>query len=295
MIEVLAPGLLTTVQDLGRPGYAHLGVSAAGAADPVSFRIANRLVGNDENAPAVEMTLQGGRFRFYRDSWLAVCGGEFEVPMWRPFQVAAGSELSFGGCRTGSRGYLAVRGGFEAPRVLGSVSSHVLSGLGPAALRKGDRLETGNRVVTEVGSPVVPWEIRKSIRVTLGSQSAGFSGAAMHEFLAGQWAVSERSNRQGVRLTGARIPAPDGGTMPSEGVALGAIQVPASGDPVILFVDSQTTGGYPVIANVATVDLCSVGQLRPRDTVTFTPVSFDEARRLLLEQEAWIRNVGYQL
>jgi antagonist of KipI len=294
MITVLSPGLLTIFQDLGRSGYAHAGVSVAGAADPLSFRVANRLVGNPENAPALELTLQGGRYRFEEEAVFSVCGGEFEcnVPMWACVPVQSGFVLEVGPARTGCRCYLAVRGGFEAPIVLGSASTHLLSGFGRQILR-GDRLEfcSSEPSPAAINRSVSAVTFEKQMRVTPGAESDDFSGTCTLEFLSTPWIVSEQSNRQGIRLSGPPLAHRGSGTMASEGVALGAVQVPASGEPMILFVDSQTTGGYPVIANVIAADIPRLGQLRPRDVVRFEAVSFVEARRLLFEQEAWISNV----
>ena len=292
-IRVLAPGLLTTVQDLGRPGHAHVGVSPAGAADTVSLRIGNRLTGNPEGAAALEMTLQGGRFEFTHDSIISLTGGAFDcsVPMWRTVRVRAGETVEVKGAASGARCYLCVRGGIESERILGSASVHLLSGFG-RPLRKGDELAIGAEpAIAAASRAVTPPEWRKRIRITSGAQTARFTSEAFYRLVSSAYLVSGDSNRQGLRLTGTAgvvIPAPDHGQMASEGVALGAVQVPQSGEPILLFVDSQTTGGYPVIASVITADLASLGQLRPRDAVRFEAVSFAEAKRLLLEQEEFI-------
>jgi antagonist of KipI len=294
VIEILSPGLLSTIQDLGRPGYCHAGVSAAGAADPLSLRVANRLVGNDDNAPCLELTLQGGRYRFEAGAVFSVCGADFacNAPMWTAITAEIGFVLEIGHAQSGCRCYLAVRGGLDAPRILGSASSHLLSGFGKQ-VQRGDRFGFGSweRPIAVANRRCEAVRFEKRLRVTPGAESDEFLGTSVLEFLATPWKVSEQSNRQGVRLQGEPLAHRGSGTMPSEGVALGAVQVPASGAPMILFVDSQTTGGYPVIANVITADIPRVGQLRPRDIVQFEAVSFTEARRLLFEQEAWISNV----
>jgi antagonist of KipI len=296
MIRVLSAGFLTTVQDRGRPGYAHLGVSAAGAADALSLRVANRLVGNPEGLPVLEMTLRGGRFSFEQDAVVSVCGSDFDcsISMWRAVDVGARSVVEIGGCRSGARCYLAVRGGFEAKYELGSASTHVLSGLGQL-IQRGDLLRVGDRASDLVnGITVTVDRCFDLVRVTPGSETGEFDGGAVMDLLSRSWRVSEQSNRQGIRLSGGgavALRSPGGGRMASEGVALGAIQVPPGGEPVILFVDSQTTGGYPVIANVASVDLGIVGQLRPGANVRFAAIDFSEAHRLLQEQEAWIRGI----
>ena len=286
MIRVISPGMFSTVQDLGRHGYAHLGVSPAGAADAVSLRIGNRLVGNDENAPALEVTLIGGRYEFGCDATIAVTGAAFEpVPMWRALQIKRGTTVELGAAKTGARGYLCVRGGIDAPRILNSASTHVLSGFG-AALKRGDTMAIGHQTA---GSPldgvVEAPEQRKRMRVTAAAQTQEFDAGQAITLAAATYQVSDDSNRMGLRLKGAAMRPPHGGQMLSEGVALGALQIPPAGQPIILFVDAQTTGGYPVIASVISADLASVGQLRPRDLITFEFVTFAEARRLLVQQE----------
>ena len=270
-IEVLSPGALTTVRDLGRTGLAHLGISPGGAADTVALRLANRLVGNPEDAPGLEMTLQGGRFRFESEATIALTGGEFDanIPLYTTTVVPARFELRVAGSRAGVRCYLAVNG-----RLSGTV-------------KRGAILTVENsRPAPLLRCEAYPY--RHTLRVTAGPDTDAFPAEALNQLLGVEWTVSDFSNRQGVRLTNGPAISGGVGLQPSEGVALGAIQVPPDGMPVILFVDSQTTGGYPVLANVASVDLPSVAQLRPRDRVRFELISFREARHLLLEQEATI-------
>ena len=289
MIRVISPGMFSTVQDLGRRGYAHLGVSPAGAADAVSLRIGNRLVGNDENAPALEVTLIGGRYEFDCDATIAVTGAAFEqVPMWRALHVKSGTTVELGAAKAGARGYLCVRGGIDAPQIMNSASTHVLSGFG-AALKRGDTMAIGHQTAGPpldgvVGAP----EQRKRLRVTAAAQTQEFDAGQAITLATATYQVSDDSNRMGLRLKGAALRPPHGGQMLSEGVALGAIQIPPAGEPIILFVDAQTTGGYPVVASVISADLASVGQLRPRDLITFEFVTFAEARRLLVQQEEMI-------
>ena len=295
-IIVQAPGMFTTLQDLGRPGYGSLGVSTAGASDPISLRLGNRIVGNDEGAAALEFTLLGGTFVFPDGGIVAVTGGDFgaSVPMWTAVSIEPGHTLRLGPSRSSARAYLCVRGGIDVPLVLGSASTHVLTGLGGfegRALRKGDVLPIGTSVrgpskmlrADVVNTLMHP---RKLISVTAGPQASEFSEAARKEFYDSAFRVSEQSNRMGIRLSGPSIETPHGGQMITEGVALGAIQVPAGGQPIILFVEQQTTGGYPKIANVIAADLPALGRLRPRDEIRFELVDLAEARRLLLEQEA---------
>jgi antagonist of KipI len=298
-LTVLAPGLLTTVQDLGREGYGPIGVSASGAADALSLRIGNKLVGNPERA-ALEMTLLGGAFQFSQDATFALAGADFgvtledrAVPLCATVSIHPGQTLKFGPTKSGARAYLCIRGGIAVPELLGGRSTHLLSGIGGfegRALRKGDVLPIGN--ATNLSSPqpfnerwrplLAP---RKTIRVTQGPQWANFSEATRENFSAQTYVVTEEANRMGIRLRGQQFELASTGEMITEGVSLGAIQITPSGQPIILFVEQQTTGGYPKIANVIAADLSSVGQLRPRDEIRFELVTMEAAQEFYREQE----------
>jgi len=303
-IQVRVPGLFTTVQDLGREGFGAMGVSAAGTADPIALRLGNRLVGNSDGAAGLEMTLLGGTFCFPEGAVVALTGSDFgatlddeAIEVWTSREVRPGQTLRTGPSRGGARCYLCVGGGVSVPLFLGSASTHVLSGLGGfegRALRKGDVLQVGEakdegrrftsrHIAADARARFSP---RKVLRVTHGPQTGWFSKAAQQLFCESNYRVTEESNRMGLRLEGAAIPAESArGEMITEGVSLGAVQIPESGLPIILFVDQQTTGGYPKIANVIAADLGSVGQLRPRDEVRFERVDFATAQRLFVEQE----------
>jgi antagonist of KipI len=303
LIEVRAPGLLTTVQDLGREGFGPMGVSPSGAADPVALRIGNRLVGNAEGAAGLEMTLLGGTFVFPERAVVALTGANFgatvdngSIEMWSSLEVQPGQTLRMGPTRAGARCYLCVKGGIDVKLFLGSASTHLLSGLGGfegRSLRKGDvlRIRAANggfrtfRKTKMAGRALEKLSPRRVLRVTAGPQSEWFTEEVQKVFYGNTFRVAEESNRMGLRLEGAAISTPSGGEMISEGVSLGAVQITASGLPIILFVEQQTTGGYPKIANVISADLSSLGQLRPRDEIRFERVELDTARMLLLEQE----------
>jgi antagonist of KipI len=287
-IRVTAPGLQTTVQDLGRFGFAHFGISASGAADALALRAGNLLVGNAENAAALEMTLVGGAFDFEGDAVIALTGSDFgaELPLWTAVEVRRGQTVRCGATRSGARCYLCVRGGIDVPRVMGSRSTHIMTGVGGRPLRAGDVLPVGDSAVRRprAGTVAAPASLRKELlRVTPGPQADWFAG----ELYRGTYTVSEESNRMGLRLRGAAMPSP-AGHMLTEGVALGAVQVPPDGQPIVLFVEHQTTGGYPKPANVITADFWRLGQLRPRDEVRFEEVEMDEALGLLQAQEKWL-------
>ena len=300
VIEVQAPGLLTTVQDLGREGFGPLGVSPSGAADAISLRTGNQLVGNAQGEAGLEMTLLGGTFAFPDGAVLALAGSDFgatldgeSVELWISFEAKPRQVLRLGPTRSGARCYLCVRGGIETKLFLGSASTHLLSGLGGhqgRALRKGDLLKVGSakgalRKLTLATASLKDLAPGKVLRATPGPQGEWFSQAAQRAFFEGTYRVAEESNRMGLRLEGPPIPDGAHGEMTSEGVSLGAIQIAAGGLPIVLFVEQQTTGGYPKIANVISADLHSLGQLRPRDEIRFEPVDFATARALLIKQE----------
>jgi antagonist of KipI len=264
------------------------------------LRLGNALIGNQKDAPALEMTLSGGTFEFDQAAVIALAGADFgaafdgcDIAPWRAQEISAGATLRIGMTRSGARSYLCVRGGIQVESLLGSASTHVLSSLGGfrgRALKKGDRLQIAP---ANTGAPlrgIQPDVLRllaprKILRVTWGPQCDRFEDESRRALLSQAYTLTEEANRMGLRLSGPPIGTPHGGQMITEGVSLGAIQVPAAGQPIILFVDQQTTGGYPIIANVISADLPSLGQLRPRDEIRFELVSFDEARRLIIEQE----------
>ena len=267
MIEVLAAGPLTTVQDSGRPGWAHLGVPPSGSADPQALALGNRLVGNDAGAAALEATLSGPRLRFRVTALVAVTGAETEASN-RPLEVGAGEVLEVGRFLNGVRAYVSVRGGIDVEPVLGSRSTDLLSGLGPPQLREGDVLPIGREPPTAPQldlAPPPPFPAEPTLRLLLGPRDDWFAPNA----LAGTWRVSPSSNRVGVRLEGPPIERIRHEELLSEGVVTGALQVPPSGQPILLLNDHPTTGGYPVLGVVHADDLPLAGQLRPGQRLSF--------------------------
>lgn len=299
MIHVIKPGLLTTVQDLGRPGFAHLGLSPGGAADSVSFRIANLLVGNDANAPALEITLMGPTLEFEVAATIAIsgCGMSTSLPINESFEVAAGTTVAVGSLLAGARAYLAVHGGLVVPEVMRSYSTFLPAGIGGLqgrALRAGDELVIGKQ--TQGGLRKLSAELaagfrphRGPIRVTSSLQSEWFDQETLGRFHQQAFTVTDQSNRSGLRLAGEPILAKHRRELLTEGTALGVVQAPPDGQPIILFVDQQTTGGYSKIANVIAADLPRIGQLRPRDEVRFQAVKIPDAVELLRQQERALR------
>jgi biotin-dependent carboxylase-like uncharacterized protein len=281
VLEVVRPGPLTTVQDLGRPGHAHLGVPRAGAVDRESLKLANRLVGNDEGAAGLECTLAGPALRFEQAAVVAVTGAGAPVTVdGERFEVNAaidlppGAVLDVGTATAGLRPYIAVRGGIEAEAVLGSRSRDTLSALGPEPLAQGDRLAIGEPAGPRPAIAVAPVAVPASgavVRVTPGPRADWFGPGAIGMLTGEPWTVSPESNRSGTRLDGTPIPREREGELRSEGMVEGAIQVRHSGLPMVLLADHPTTGGYPVIAVVVGEDLPKVAQARPGESISFRP------------------------
>ncbi len=307
MIRVKDPGFLTTVQDRGRYGFSHLGISPAGAADALSFRLANLLVGNDENAPAIEMTLFGATMEFDEPAVIAVTGAECSIATdgtqascARALSIASGSVLRFGRMMNGARAYLAFQGGLDVPLVMGSASTHLAAGFGGfegRALRKGDVLRIGNRnglrprALPPNKLPSLDFTSPVTLRVTRGVQQDWFGSDVFATFFSTEFSVTDQSGRTGLRLRGERIVPKNSSQLLTDGIPLGAVQIPEDANPIILFVDQQTTGGYPKIANVIAADMQRVGQLRPRDRLRFSEVSVEEAVQLLRTQELWLKEI----
>lgn len=282
-LTVLATGPLALVQDLGRPGHAHLGVPPSGALDAPALKLANRLVGNAESAAGIESLLGGLALRADGSCTVAVTGPAVTVTAGgrhrdthAPIHLAEGDVLTLGTPATGLRAYVGVRGGIDVPAELGSRSTDVLSGIGPAPLRAGDTLPVGDQAglptgADELGPSAVPGEL--VVPVLLGPRDDWFDDAA-RQLASATWQVTSDSNRVGLRLAGPavrRSPEFDGVELPSEPVITGAVQVPANGRPVVFLADHPTTGGYPVIGVVPVAALALLAQARPGTTVRCRP------------------------
>ena len=302
-IRVRNPGMFSTIQDLGRYGYSHLGISVVGAADRLSLRIANLLVGNEENAPALEMTLLGATLEFEERRIVALAGADCDakigttpVPLAQAVEVPAGGILKCGGMKTGARSYFAVQGGFDVPAVMGSTATDVrgrFGGFEGRRLKAGDVLPvaSGRGTRTRKLKPRALDAVSRHdvIRVTRGAQQEWFGPEAFEVLFSCPYSISDQSDRTGLRLKGEPLRPREQSQLLTDGIPLGAMQVPQDGQPIILFVDQQTTGGYPKIANVIMADMHHVGQLRPHEQVRFQEVSVREAITLLKEQEQWLR------
>jgi KipI family sensor histidine kinase inhibitor len=315
-VTVLRPGLFTTIQDSGRWGYQDRGVPVSGPMDRQAHRLANALVGNASAAAVLEATLLGPELRFEGPTWIAVAGADLEatvdekpVAVDTPHRVKSGDILRFGARRSGTRAYIAIDGGIEVPPVLGSRSTHVVSGLGGIdgrALKAGDQLALGSandrqgksmhlrreplRFAPQVsGNRMTHGAL---LRIMRGPQDYYFEESAFEWLTHTRFTVSPQSDRMGYRLVAGsnRIPNPDSriptGSMISDAAFTGGIQIPPSGEPILLMVDRQTTGGYPQIGTVITADLPFAGQLAPGDGIEFAWCTRLEAIAALRQQDA---------
>ncbi len=308
-LTVVRAGMLTTVQDLGRWGYQDEGVPVAGPMDAYSHRRANQLVGNPDNAAALEVTLIGPELEASAEVVCAVAGAQFEitvnrapVSMTTAFAVPAGGRLRFGNRLAGARATLAVRGGFDFAPVFGSRATSLISGMGPFGgrpLAPGDVLPIGG---SDLGFSVPRANVEKSrsdpgrgmrlpergarLRVVMGPHEAMFTAAARETFLTGRFVITPNSNRMGYRLEGPRLSHVSSADILSDATPVGSLQVPASGHPILLMADRQTTGGYPKIATVITADVPLAGQLAPGDWIEFAAVTRASALDALKQQEA---------
>jgi biotin-dependent carboxylase-like uncharacterized protein len=266
MIELLDSGPLTTVQDRGRPGLAHLGVPASGAADPRAYELGNRLVGNRPGAASLESTLAGPRLRFLVPALVALTGAEQRAA----FAVATGEVLDVPAYAGGARVYVSVRGGIDVEPVLGSRSTDLMSGIGPPIPRAGDVLRIGDEPsAAPSGEGAGPAAGGAVLRVLPGPRADWFPPEAMTALTSGRWRMGPASNRVGIRLEGEPLQWARDEELRSEGLVQGALQVPPNGLPILLGPDHPTTGGYPVLAVVHSADLWRTGQLRPGEEIRF--------------------------
>jgi len=307
IIQVQSPGLLTTVQDLGREGFGPLGVFSVRRSRP-NLSTNRKPIGSQSrkcSGPGNDAARRRIPFsarrhnRVNRLGFGATLDGA-RLDLWKSTEVSPDQTLRVGSTQSGARCYISVHGGIAVKPFLGSASTHLLSGLGGyegRALRKGDVLQINDEVTSFRKKTIAPQALeqlapRKVLRVTPGPQSEWFPESSLRAFCENTYRVAEESNRMGLRLEGQPIARESNSEMITEGVSLGAVQITASGLPIILFVEQQTTGGYPKIANVISADLHSLGQLRPRDDIRFEQVGWEAARSLLLQQEQLLASDG---
>ena len=308
VFEVLEPGILTTIQDLGRYGFSQFGVPPSGALDPFSSRAANLLVGNGEEEACLETMVMGLKLRALGDVVITVTGGDLSptlngepFEMWRTHLLVEGDVIAFKSLRTGCRAYLAVSGGFAVPKIMGSSSTYLsgrFGGLEGRVLRRGDILCTLDRPssLDKIGlrfpSDLIPlFEKEVLVRVIPGPQNHHFTEKGFRTFWTTSYQVTPQCDRMGVRLEGPKIERRSDveESIISEGLISGAIQVPGDGKPIIILTE-LVTGGYTKIATVISTDLTKVAQLKPGDRVHFEPISIEETHELLREQEKRLKN-----
>lgn len=322
-IEIVKPGMLTTIQDIGRRGYQKYGVIESGAMDSFALKAANLLVGNDRIEAAIEITILGPTITFHEEAVIAVCGGDFSpsidgqsVPLWRAVLVKKGSTLTFGSAKSNIRAYLAVAGGLDLPYEMDSYSTYLRAEIGGyegRALGKGDQIAirkgrhvrndivssmTGNEPFSVI-TPAISYSTRPRysdhpvIRVMKGSEFDLFSTESKKSLFSGVFKVLPQSDRMGYRLEGPELMLIKPQEMLSEAVAFGTVQVPANGQPIVLMADHQTTGGYPKIAQVISVDLPILAQLNFGSEVSFKEVTLEEAQDLYIKREMDLRLIKH--
>lgn len=299
MIRVLDPGPQTTVQDLGRTGQMRYGIPPSGPVDRFAFVLANRLVGNPDTAAAFECTLLGPRLESTDAGAIAVTGAEMPVTVngqsaagWTTIPLKAGDVVKLGPARTGVRSYVAFAGGLDVPLVLGSRSTYLrgrVGGVDGRALRKGDELRVfaaGPVTPRRVEPRAIPdYTGEPTVRAVLGPQADRFTAEGLDALFGGRYEVLPQSDRMGSRLRGPRIAHARGHDIVSDGIALGSIQVPGDGQPIVLLVDRQSTGGYTKAATICSFDIWRVGQARPGQALRFRRIDVNEAHRLLREAD----------
>lgn len=304
VIEVVKPGLSTSIQDLGRIGYQQFGMVVAGAMDPFALQLANILVGNPREAAGIEVVMMGPKLKFLQDTVIAICGANLSpqldgkaISMWHSKKIEKGQELSFGKPIDGSYAYIAVGGGIRTEKLMGSRSTYVkakIGGLTGDYLAKGDRLPAGEPKFDKAGRSLLPHIIpnytkSKRIRVILGPDRHAFTEAGLHTFLTETYKITTKTDRMGTRLEGKAIEHVGGADIISDAVLPGTVQVPANGLPIILLADRQPTGGYTRIATVITEDLPRLAQKFPGKEIGFEAVSLTLAQTLYKRREHLLR------
>lgn len=308
-ISVIKPGLLSTIQDLGRWGFQRFGVPVSGAMDRLALRLGNILLGNDEADAAIECTWTGPSLRFDREQLIAITGANLfpklngeEIAMWKPIYVPKDGVLSFGKAETdGCRAYICFYGGLDVPLVLGSRATYMngkMGGVNGQALVKGDQISFLKSL--ELGQSTFNWSMDSSlypnlagrrVRIMAGTHTDRLESESLSDLFSQAFEISNASDRMGYRLKSKVLDLRDKRELLSSGVTYGTIQLPADGQPIILMADHGTTGGYPIIGQVASIDLPLLAQLKPGEQIRFEEISMQQAQHLLLEQEQQINRL----
>jgi antagonist of KipI len=298
IFKVMKAGLQTTVQDLGRHGFREFGVSPSGAMDPYSLQMGNLLVGNDLGEAGLEATIIGPVLMALHDVSIAICGGnltpkidEQEIPLWKSIVIKKGQILAFGGLKEGTRTYISIAGGIDVPFVLTSKSTYLtgeFGGFKGRALKDGDTLygypfTRRNRFLDTKFKPNYMNPL--TVRVTAGPHNDKFTSIGLETFLNEEYVISPQSNRMGYQLIGPKIEHSSRADIISDAIPLGGIQVPASGQPIILMAEHQTTGGYSRIGTVISVDIPRLAQAKPGTKVRFKKIDLQTAQDLLIESK----------
>lgn len=310
LFEVKKTGLFTTVQDLGRTGYQQYGVVVAGAMDPFALQVANLLVGNKRNEACLEVAKIGPTLKVLKDTVICICGANLsatidgkKLPLWKSVRIKANQMLEFGRPVAGSYAYIAIAGGIDVPMVMGSKSTYTKANLGGyhgRPLEKGDIVKTIDQPIDIdpltgrglVNKHIPSYDKERAVRVILGPDDDAFTEESKRVFLSTKFKISPQSDRMGYRLKGPKLAHEQHADIISDAIVPGTIQVPASGNPIILLADRQTSGGYTRIATVISVDLPYVAQLSPNDSISFKQVTIEEAQAFFVQQEKVLKQLG---
>ncbi|WP_299985244.1 biotin-dependent carboxyltransferase family protein [uncultured Pontibacter sp.] len=327
-LEIIKPGLLTTLQDKGRYGHQKEGIITSGAMDTFASRVANMLAGNPEHEAVLEITLLGPTIRFTEDQLIALTGADLsaelngeKLRLWRPFFVKSGSVLSFGAPQSGCRAYIAVSGGFDIPQVMGSYATYMQAGIGGyqgRALQAGDFIPCNSPTATGIAlfsqatgttdghdylaATWTPdpqfypgYKPNPTLRAIKGPEFELFSDTSQEQIWKERFQVSSQSDRMGYRLQGVSLYLNEETELISTAVTFGTVQVPPEGKPIVLMADHQTTGGYPRILQVVSVDLPILAQVAPGQTIAFEEVSLEEAQQLYIRQEQNLTQLAHAI
>ncbi len=308
-LEILTPGPLSTIQDLGRFGYMQSGFSPGGAMDTHAAKTANLLVGNAMGDAVIEMTMMGIKARFDCDTVIALTGADMApllndepIPLYQSVAIHDGDVLTMSAAVSGMRGYLAVAGGFDLPVVMGSLSTNLkcaIGGFEGRKLKAGDTLPLRRRAdLSQFGERRVPSEqygTAVCVRAVAGPQDDYFTDEGVTTFFSKEYRVSAKSDRMGIRLEGDKVESRDGVDIVSDGIVTGSVQIPSDGHPIVMMADRQTTGGYAKIASVITPDLKLLAQLQPGNTVRFVRISQREAEKINVQEQQYFKQLEYAM
>lgn len=305
LFKVIKPGLLTTLQDLGRAGFQKYGVVVSGAMDPFALQVANLLVGNKRSEACLEITMAGPELVVLSDSTVAICGADLSptingkaAPMWKSIRLKKDDLLAFGAPKSGIRAYLAVSGGFDVPVIMGSKSTYTKAGIGRNIEKEDTIYGFAMRSKAGVGlfHTGIPRYLKEvELRVVRGPHTDRFTDEGLDNFFNKVHLVSPQSDRMGYRLQSQAITHKNGADIWSDAIPFGGVQVPVNGQPIILMADRQTTGGYTRIATVISVDLPKVAQLAPGGKIRFREIDIDEAQELFRERERFLIQIKHCL